>query len=727
MSCICQDPEATQVTVNGIVYCETIDTLPPSCEPKSCPPNYELVDGECVRNFDTGQLCPEDYIYIYDEEQPSNSRCVFYEESLAACTCAANVTAQPQTICSGGVTSIALTSTSPGTVFSWTANPSGVTGATQGSGNTISQTLQTTGVVQGTVSYVITPYEPGNEGCAGTPITVLATVNPLPSISAIPVSPQTVTSGDTLNIALSSGVVGTTFTWTATASGVTGATSGSGNTITDTLTSPIGGSVTYNILATSPNGCTNTLAYTVNLGTSVVECLRNLTARVFYDDWAEFNITFFTVPIIVAGTSGSGSLIIDGTSYPITFTTTPAATATAFNSANILALRGQGIQLTSGTNTIFLRSQFAVPIVTFSNSSGDLSCTINTSSSTTSQRNVINSPTFLALPTNGILLEVYRALNTGFTYCFTGQSYVLSSTVGVSSNPLWSSISSTINHSCSRAKYNFMTNGLVIDCYHYTPSSSILPNPSNVKTLTDYVNLNNVQLVPTPGLDEGNKIVYNRFTSPIAGKQWSRESFAEYSNTKSAILAQGLSPSASTFKIRLRGLNIVTNPQNLIGTYYSQHSDVVGLQFFIDGEQVYEGVIGSQVFEIDPCTFVPGQTLLTYNSSTGGTGAINENIIIGTQTGTLTAGTTVTANTVTQNITVNVTGLGTYDFIGYANGVTFRAKGTFASLGANTITMTALGTPITSGVSTFELDLAVPVVGQNAFWHIPPTFNITVL
>ena len=733
MSCICQDPEATQVTENGIVYCETIDTLPPSCEPKSCPPNYELVDGECVRNFDTGQLCPEDYIYIYDEEQPSNSRCVFYEESLAACTCAANVTAQPQTICSGGVTSIALTSTSPGTVFSWTANPSGVTGATQGSGNTISQTLQTTGVVQGTVSYVITPYEPGDEGCAGTPITVLATVNPLPSISAIPVSPQTVTSGDTLNIALSSGVVGTTFTWTATASGVTGATSGSGNTITDTLTSPTGGSVTYDIVATSPNGCTNTLAYTVNLGTTVVECLRDLTARVFYDDQPQFSVPYSTMVISIAGTSGSGIISIDGTGYPITFTTDAATTALNFRNAHFAALDDAGTIVGNAAVNIALEKNDIAPIVfAFSNTTGNLLCSIAAQNTAIKPKMGDTFATIALLPTTGIFGRVYITTSTSQTWCWSGTTYVPSASKGVTVNPTgdtaFNPVSSTIDHTCSRAKYNFMTNGLAINCYHYPPSSSILPTPLNVKTLTNYINLNNLQAVPTPGLDEVNRIVYNRFTSPSAGKAGSRESFAEYSNAQSAILAQGLSPSANTFKIRLRGLNIVTNPVGLpAGTYYSQHSSVVGLQFFIDGVEVYEGVIGSQVFEIDPCTFVPGEPLLTYESSTGGTGRISKDITIGTQTGTLAVGVPVTANTVTQNITVNVTLLGTYDFIGYANGVTFRAKGTFASLGANTITMTALGTPITSGVSTFELDLAVPVAGQFDWWHIPPTFNITVL
>lgn len=732
MSCICQYPEATQVTENGIVYCETIDTLPPSCEPKSCPPNYELVDGECVRNFDTGQLCPEGYIYVYDEEQPSNSRCEFYTTSLATCTCAADVIAQPQTICSGGVTSIELTSTFPGTVFSWTANPIGVTGATQGSGNTISQTLETTGIVQGTVSYVITPYEPGSEGCAGTPITVLATVNPLPSISAIPASPQTVTSGDTLNITLSSVLVGTTFTWTATASNITGATSGSGNTITDTLTSPTGGSVTYNILATAPNGCTNTLEYTVNMGTTVVECLRELTARVFYDDLGEYTAKYINTSVVVTGTSGSGTLNIDnlvGTpvAYPITFSTSPSATAAAFVSANTAALNAEGIIIFgNGGNITIRKPNTTAPTVTFSSSSGDLNCAITPATSfSTIQRNRVTVPNFSALPPTGVLLEVYRTTNDGLIWCWNGQSYVPAASLGVTVMAFWNPITSTIGHTCNRAKYSFMTNGLAIDCYHYPPVTTIPPSPNNTPIPVNYVNLNN-----TGSPDDNNVIVYNRFTSPVLGEPDSRESFAEYSNIQSAIIQNGLPSSTSSLKIRLKGLNVVLNPPipggNLTGYWYNQHTDVVGLEFYIDGDLAWQGVIGSETFEIDPCTFFPGQTLNTYESSTGGTGKISS-IAIGTQTGTLTAGAAVAPSTVTQNITVNATLLGTYDFIGYANGVTFRATGTFTTLGSQTVTMEALGTPITSGVSTFELDLAIPHPSYGNLWEVPPTFNITVL
>jgi hypothetical protein len=688
----------------------------------TCPTGYTLVGDYCQLTSEGVDLCPDGYEY-----DPELETCNFSETINATCICTADVFASPQTICSGTNTSIALTSTETGIGYSWTAVQSGVTGATSGSSNIISQNLSG----QGTVTYTIRPFEIAS-GCQGEEQNVVVTVNAIPDIIATPSSPQTITSPAAVSIALSSGVSGTTFAWTVTAdSSVTGATSGTGSTITDTLVSASAASVIYNIVATAPNGCTNTLAYTVNLGATVEECLAVLTARVFYDDLTEYDVPYTNRSIPLTGTSGSGTLNIQnlaGTavSYPITFNTSLSQTATDFANTHSAALRAQGIQMYGSGAFIVLQKQgTTAPTATFSSSSGDLGCTISPATAQISQRNRLAYATFSALPTTGALLTVYRTADTGLSWSWNGQAYVSAASLGVSINTFWSPISSTSSHTCNRARYNFMTNGVPIDCYYYPPSSNVLPSPSNVQTSTDVVNMNNVGGL----LDTQNVIVYQRLTSPSIGRASSRESFAEYSVGKSAIIEDGLSATADTLKVRLRGTNIVTNPTingvPYIGQVYDQHSDVVGLQFFIDGVAVYEGVIGSRVLEINPCTFVPGQTLTTYESSTGGTGRI-DTITIGTQTGTLTAGVAITG-TVTQNITVNVTLLGTYDFIGYANGVTFRAKGTFTTLGTQTITMQALGTPITAGVSTFMLDLAIPAPNSSQYWYVPPTFNITVL
>lgn len=695
MSCYCENPRATLVEIQGVKYCEVETTVAPSCKPKSCPPGYTLSrDGlECILEYNTGNLCPEGYLYVYVAQNPEDSYCEASNSVPAECDCLADVIASPQTICSGDNTSVALTSTLPsGVVYSWVVLQTGVNGGTSGnsiaSGNTISQPLVAVGTTPGTAIYTITPYEQGLTGCAGTPVQVTVTVNPKPNIVVVPTSPQTISSGDSLNIVLSSGIPLTTFAWTVTPdAGVTGATSGTGSVITDTLTCATAASVVYHIVATAPNGCTNTLEYTINIGATIEECLAVLTARVFYDNLQKYSTPSVKTTITMTGTSGTGNIIYNGTPYAITFNTNIAQTVNDFYNTHITAfstLGGVALGYT-GNAVIITRYSATTPVISYTNTSGNLSGSLLTES---------------IITLSGSVLNVTESYNT----------------------PNWSNVSSTAGHQCNAAKYNFMTNGVALDCYHYLPAASILPSPSNVKTFVDVVNLNN----SSGSLDFVNKIVYGRTTSPSMGEELSRESFAEYSIAKSSIIQSGLSPTANTLKIRLKGTGIMTYPGSPTGQIYSQHSSVIGLQFFINGISVYDGVIGSKTLEIDPCNFVPGQTLTTYESSTGGSSII-DSITIGTQLGTLQNGTPVVQGTVTQDIIVNVTQLGTYDFIAYANGVTFRTKGSFTTLGSQTVTLEALGTPIVSGASTFEFDLAIPHPSIGTYWYVPPTFAFTVI
>jgi PKD repeat protein len=159
----------------------------------------------------------------------------------------ATATPNSQTICSGQTTSIALTSNVGGTTYNWTVVQSGVSGASNGSGSNISQAL--TG--NGTATYTITPTA---NGCVGAPITVVVTVNPIPVATATPNS-QTICSGQTTGIALTSNVGGTTYNWTVVQSGVSGASNGSGSNISQTLTG--NGTATYTITPTA-NSCVGT-------------------------------------------------------------------------------------------------------------------------------------------------------------------------------------------------------------------------------------------------------------------------------------------------------------------------------------------------------------------------------------------------------------------------------------------------------------------------------------
>ncbi|QLH31310.1 MAG: hypothetical protein HWD62_01650 [Cyclobacteriaceae bacterium] len=172
-----------------------------------------------------------------------------------------DVVASPnaETICSGGTTNIALSTTNgvAGATYSWTVVQSNVSGATAGFGTSINQTLTATTSSSGTATYTITP---ASNGCNGTPIVVVVTVNPTPDVVALPAS-QTICSGSNTNIALSTtnGVAGATYSWTVVQSGVSGATSDTGTTINQTLTATgsVAGTATYTITPTA-GGCPGT-------------------------------------------------------------------------------------------------------------------------------------------------------------------------------------------------------------------------------------------------------------------------------------------------------------------------------------------------------------------------------------------------------------------------------------------------------------------------------------
>ncbi|MFC5625528.1 beta strand repeat-containing protein, partial [Algoriphagus winogradskyi] len=172
-----------------------------------------------------------------------------------------------QTICSGGsTTAVTLNSGIAGTSFAWTASATaGVSGFTaSGSGPIPIETISTTGTTQGTVTYVITPTV---NGCPGPTKNYSVLVNPQPTVTNSTLSQTICSGGSTTAVTPTSGVAGTTFTWTASATaGVSGFTaSGSGpipiQTITTTGTTQ--GTVTY-IITPTANGCPGpTKNYTV--------------------------------------------------------------------------------------------------------------------------------------------------------------------------------------------------------------------------------------------------------------------------------------------------------------------------------------------------------------------------------------------------------------------------------------------------------------------------------
>lgn len=177
-----------------------------------------------------------------------------------------------QTFCSGGTASLNIVSNVVATTFTWTATSSSanVTGFTAAGNGNISEVLTNTGNMSETVTYDITPTGPGL-ACPGTNVSYVVTVDPIPDVSNVTLT-QSFCSGGSATFNPTSSVVGTTFTWTASASQgtITGfSASGSGN-INETITNTgaAGGTVTYIITPTGPsaNGCIgNTVNFVVNV------------------------------------------------------------------------------------------------------------------------------------------------------------------------------------------------------------------------------------------------------------------------------------------------------------------------------------------------------------------------------------------------------------------------------------------------------------------------------
>ena len=175
------------------------------------------------------------------------------------------------TICSGDYTStVIFTSTVLGTTYSWPAPTSidGVSGLPLigGSGNITPQQFSV-GTLTGHVTYHVTPTA---NGCPGTPVDYVFTVNPVP-VPVLP-APQTICSCDTTAPGIiSSNILSASISWTATfPSSITLPTQfGSGNIpgqiICNSSNSPQ--QVIFHVTA-ALNGCDSTRDYIVTVNPS---------------------------------------------------------------------------------------------------------------------------------------------------------------------------------------------------------------------------------------------------------------------------------------------------------------------------------------------------------------------------------------------------------------------------------------------------------------------------
>jgi len=156
-------------------------------------------------------------------------------------------------ICSGSATAINLVGSMPNTNFSWNLIQNNVTGGTIGTGNTITQTLNTITTTPGEAVYAITP---SVNGCRGIATTISIVVNPVPVVIINPAAGQTLCSGQVTAIYFSSPVANTNFNWTVNQTNLNGTSADSGTSIVQTLSVvlPSAGIATYEVTPTS-NGC----------------------------------------------------------------------------------------------------------------------------------------------------------------------------------------------------------------------------------------------------------------------------------------------------------------------------------------------------------------------------------------------------------------------------------------------------------------------------------------
>jgi hypothetical protein len=155
-------------------------------------------------------------------------------------------------ICSGNNTSISLNSNVTGTTFNWfVTNQVGATGAMNGSGSIISQTLTATGTTNGTVTYAI---QPTANGCTGLLTSAMVTVYPQPVIIISPVSPQ-ICDNDSVFINATGAI---NYSWSG------GLDFGASQILSPTSTT------TYSVTGTSINGCTGTGSVTVTVNPNPV-------------------------------------------------------------------------------------------------------------------------------------------------------------------------------------------------------------------------------------------------------------------------------------------------------------------------------------------------------------------------------------------------------------------------------------------------------------------------
>ncbi len=228
---------------------------------------------------------------------PSNTRAGTVEYIVTPTSIAGSCSGSPYTItvtvnpattvtnapnistCSGSSPNLTLTASTPSS-FTWAVGTitGNITGASNGAGPILNQILTNpSATTAGTVAYIVTPIATTGT-CAGTPYTIVVTVNPKPIVTNVATASTCTGSGPNISLTAS---VPSSFTWTIgmTTGGITGASAGSGNTINQILTNPsnaIAGTVDYIITPIANNGGCTGIPFIITVTVNPAPLVTNL-------------------------------------------------------------------------------------------------------------------------------------------------------------------------------------------------------------------------------------------------------------------------------------------------------------------------------------------------------------------------------------------------------------------------------------------------------------------
>jgi gliding motility-associated-like protein len=164
----------------------------------------------------------------------------------------AGISVNPTAVCGNQTSTLTFTGT-PNAVFTYTTNGSNSQNVTL---DALGHATVITANLNSDTTYQLTNVLlPGTPSCSSAVSdTVIVTINPTPVASYT--GSTNYCSNETTAITLASNIAGSTFAWTATQNGATGATAGTGNTIAQTLTNNnlTTGTAAYTVTP-SFNGC----------------------------------------------------------------------------------------------------------------------------------------------------------------------------------------------------------------------------------------------------------------------------------------------------------------------------------------------------------------------------------------------------------------------------------------------------------------------------------------